>query len=371
MRISIRQFPKSMMVITALLLAGLLVGGISFFLQRKPVSVTVTPVSTVNKPLHIQRSGSVVQATMVPVYSPGAGHVSDVYVTAGQVVKAGQPLVKLEITGGGDETIVAPDTPAEETSSAAKDLYEKALKEYNRYQKLYEQGAIPRKQLEAAEVHLQAAEAGIQSQQGVAAPVRTSTVVKGPVTIQASIDGTIAGSVVATGSEIQTGQELMALGSGQDVEIVVPLEQRELYFIQLGSQAVIEIEGQQLAGQVSGIYPEVKDKQITSFMAHIKLIQLPGNMLTPGKLVTVDITTGQEVATIAVPSQSVLRDEEGQCFVFFAIEGKAIRQQVTIGETIGELREVTTVIPQDSLVITNPIDQLKNGDTVTVAESIR
>ncbi|MBC8016618.1 MAG: efflux RND transporter periplasmic adaptor subunit, partial [Sporomusaceae bacterium] len=275
-------------------------------------------------------------------------------------VKAGQPLVKLEITS---EAMATTNPGSAEVSSAAKDVYENALKEYNKYQKLYEQGAIARKQLEAAEGRLQAAK-GMQS----AAPVRTSTNLSGPVTIQAPIDGTITGSVVTVNSGIQTGQELMALGSGQDVEIVVPLEQSELYFIQLGSQAVIEVAGQQLSGQISGIYPEVKDKQIASFMAHIKLIQPSGNMLTPGIAVTVRIATGQEVSTIAVPFQAVRRDEEGQYFIFLAIEGKAVRQQVTIGEAIGEWREVTTSIPQGSLVITSHLDQLKNGDTITVAE---
>lgn len=368
MQVSTPQFRKSMIVITALVLIGLLASAIPSFQQRPLVSVTVAPVSSVNKPLYIERAGSSVHATMVPVYSEGAGSVSDVYVTAGQAVKAGQPLVKLEITSGPSETITASTPASIDIPSVTKDEYENALKDYNRYKTLYEQGAIPRKQLEAAEARMQAAQPSMQSQQGLATPVRKSTVVNGPVTIQASIDGTITGSVVAVGSGIQEGQELMALGSGQEVEIAVPLEQRELYFIQLGSQAVIEVAGQKVVGQVSGIYPEVKDKQIVSFMAHVKLIQPAANLLTPGMSVIVRLPTGQEVDTIAVPTQAVLRDEEGQCFIFFASEGKAVRQQVTIGETIGDFWEVTTAMPQGSLVITSHIDQLKNGESITVVE---
>lgn len=371
MQIPIQQFRKSMKAIIALIVV--LAIAVPFFLQRTsqrtPVSVTVTQVSTVSKPLHIERAGMVVHATMVPVYTEGAGRVNDVYVTAGQVVKAGQPLIKLEITGGDSKAMVTSNSTSVEVSSASKDIYEKALNEYNRYKKLYEQGAIARKQLETAEVRLQAAQAGMQgSQEGMTVPERPVTVVNGPVTIQSPIDGTITGSVIAAGSTITEGQELMSLGSGQEVEIVVPLEQSELYFIQLGSKAVIEVAGQQLAGQVSGIYPEVKDKQIASFMAHIKLIQPPGDMLPLGMSFTVRIATGQEVGTIAIPAQAVLRDAEGQYFVFFAIEGKAIRQQVTVGEVIGDLLEVTSAIPQGSLVITTLIDQLKNGDTITVPE---
>ena len=371
MHVYAQQFRKPIMVIIVLVFTGVLAGTIPSFLQhmspRTPVAVTVSPVSAVNKTLRIERSGLAAHASMVPVYSEGAGRVSDVYVMAGQAVKAGQPLVKLEITGGG-ESMVASGTASAEVSAVSKDTYENALKEYNRYQKLYDQGAIARKQLEKVKARLQEIQAGMQGQQDGAAPVRMRAVVSGPVTIQAPIDGTITGSVITAGSAIQAGQELMELGSGKDVEVVVPLKQSELYFIQLGSEAVIEVAGQQLAGQVSGIYPEVKDDQIASYTAHIKLIQPPGDVLTLGMSTTVRIVTGEEVGTIAVPPQAVLRDKEGQYFIFFAIDGKAVSQQVTIGETIGDLWEVTSAIPQGSLVITNRIDQLKNGDIVTVAE---
>lgn len=368
MRISMQQIRNLMLVIIALVLAGFLVSAIPFGQQRTnqrmPVSVTAAPISIVNKPLRIERTGSAVHATRVPVYSEGAGRVSDVYVTAGQTVKAGQPLVKLEITGGGSEAMGTPGLQTTE-GSAAKEIYENAQKEYNRFQKLYEIGGIARKQLEAAEARLQAAQAGMENQQGVVTP---GSAVSGPVTIQAPIDGTITGSVVTAGSAISAGQELMALGSGQDVEVVLPLEQSELYLVQLGSPAVIKVEDQQLAGQVSSIYPEVKDKQIAAFMAQIQLTQPPANVLTPGKSVTVSIVTGQEVAATAVPSQALLHEEAGQYSVFLVVEGKAVSQPVTIGEVIGDLIEVTTAIPQDSMVITSNIDQLKNGDNITVSE---
>ncbi|HAK74275.1 MAG TPA: hypothetical protein DCP36_13175 [Sporomusaceae bacterium] len=116
-------------------------------------------------------------------------------------------------------------------------------------------GGIARKQLDASAARLQEAQAGLE--QGTQAP---GAVVNGPVTIQAPIDGTITGSVIAAGSAISSGQELLALGSGQEVEVVLPLKQSELYFVQLGSPGVIKVGSEQLAGQVASIYPEVKDK---------------------------------------------------------------------------------------------------------------
>ncbi len=363
---SIQQYRKLIIGITVLVLAGCLISAIHFtqqrMNQRTPVTVTAAPVSTVNKPLFIERKGSAVYATKVPVYSEGTGQVTEVYVQAGQAVKAGEPLMKLELSGDG--AAAAPGSQVADTT-VSKEIYENALKEYNRYQKLYEIGGIARKQLEAAEARLQAAQAGIESQQG--SPI-AGTVASGPVTVQAPIDGIITGSVAVAGSAISSGQELMALGSGQDVEVVLPLEQSELYIVQLGAQAVIQAGEQQLAGQVASIYPEVKDKQIAAFMAQLKLLQSPGNSLTPGTAASVRIATGQEAAVAALPAAALLQDEKGAYYVFLAVEGKAVSQQVTIGEVIGEQVEITTPLPQDSLVITSNIDQLKQGDSVIVAQ---
>lgn len=365
MRVSIQQYRKLIIGVTVLVLAGCLVSAIHFsqqrMHQRTPVTVAAAPVSTVNKPLFIERKGSAVYATKVPVYSEGAGQVIEVYVQAGQAVKAGEPLVKLELSGG--DAAAAPGSPVADTT-ASKEIYENALKEYNRYQKLYEIGGIARKQLEAAEARLQAAQAGMENQQGI----EPGTAASGPVTIQAPIDGIITGSVAAAGSAVSSGQELMALGSGQDVEVVLPLEQSELYIVQLGAQAVIQAGEQQLAGQVASIYPEVKDKQVAAFMAQLKLLQAPGNGLTPGMAASVRIATDQEAAVAAVPATALLRDEKGAYYVFLAIEGQAVSQQVAIGEVIGEQVEITTPLPQDSLVITSNIDRLKQGDSIIVSQ---
>lgn len=363
---SMQQYRKLIIGVTVLVLAGCLVSAIHFTQQRMnqhtPVTVTAAPVSTVNKPLFIERNGSAVYATKVPVYSEGTGQVIEVYVKAGQAVKAGEPLVKLELSGS--EAAAAPGSQTTD-GTASKEIYENALKEYNRYQKLYEIGGIARKQLEAAEARLQAAQAGIENQQG---NPMTGTAASGPVTIQAPIDGIITGSVAAAGSAISSGQELMALGSGQEVEVVLPLEQSELYIVQLGAQAFIKAGEQQLGGQVASIYPEVKDKQVAAFMAQLKLLQAPGNVLPPGTAASVRIAIGQEAAVAAVPSKAVLRDEEGRYYVFLAVEGKAVSQQVAIGEVIGEQVEITTPLPQDSLVITSNIDRLKQGDSIIVSQ---
>lgn len=373
MQVSMQTYRKPLLVLAALVLTAALASAIPALLQRMeqrtPQTVNAASVAVLQKTLRLAREGTAVHATMVPVYTEGAGRVTDVYVSAGQSVKAGQALVKLELSGGRDVTVAAgaPTVPA---ASGSRDVYENALKEYTRYQKLYEQGAVARRQLEAAEARLKAAEAatgeGVPAAAATAAP---RTLPSGPVTIQASIDGTVSGTVVAAGSQIQAGQELLALGSGQAVEIVMPLEQRELYFVPLGAPVNISVNEQTVTGQVSGIYPEFKDNQLAAFVAHVKLPEGNTLGLTPGAKAKVVLSTEQKVGVTAVPQRAVRQDEPGQAYVFLIVGDKAVRQDVTLGEVLGEYVEITSALPVDGVVVASDVQAVRQGDTLVIRQA--
>lgn len=165
---------------------------------------------------------------------------------------------------------------------------------------------------------------------------------------------------------MQAGQQLLSLGSGQEVEAVAQLDQSDLYLVQLGTPAVIEAAQQIIAGQVSRIYPQVAANQISSFLAHIKLTNNPAGLLQAGMPVNIRIDTGKSVPVPAVPTASVLQDDQGRNFIYLTANGKALIQQVNIGETIGDFTEITSNLPQQSMVIISNIDDIKDGDAITV-----
>jgi len=342
-------------------------------IHRTPVKVTAVSVNTINKPLRMARTGSSGHSASVPINTEFSGRLSELYVIEGQSVKTGQPLFKLEATSvspGGDEPshLVAANQKAG-VSQQRQNNYDNALEEVNRYQKLYEQGAIPRRQLENAQARLQQAQANLANgQNALPSGKSTATAVNGSATIKAPIDGIVTGLSITPGQTVQNGQQLMALGSGQEVEIVVHLEQNDLYLVHLGTPATIEVSNQTIIGQVSSIYPEVEANQISSFLAHIKLTNNPDGLLKPGMSANVRIDTGKSATVIAVPTVSVFHDEQGRYFIYAVANGKAVRQPISIGETIGDFTEITSNVPQEMMVITSNIDTIKNGDAVAVVQ---
>ncbi|KYZ75249.1 hypothetical protein AXX12_13900 [Anaerosporomusa subterranea] len=321
--------------------------------SRTPIHVTTAAVSTIHKPVTIIRAGSVKNAVTIPVNAEFAGSISDVFVTEKQSVKAGQPLFKLQaIPGAAGDTAANP-------SQAAQSNYVKALEEYNRYQALYELGGISRVQLENAKSRLQAVQGGSVGSKNSASA--TTTAENRTVTIESPIDGTVIGLTRAPGKMIQAGEQVMALGNGQAIEAVVRLEQSDLYGIQLSAPAAIEVASQTITGQVAAIYPAVEANQVSAFWVHIKFTSKAADTLKPGMSANIRISTGDSVTVPVIPTAAILQDNQGQTFIYIADNGKAVRQQVDIGETKGEFTEITSNVPAEVRVIKSNLDKIKQS----------
>jgi RND family efflux transporter MFP subunit len=194
----------------------------------------------------------------------------------------------------------------------------------------------------------------------------SASIVNGSATINAPTSGVVTGISAVPNKTVQVGQQLLALGSGQEVEAVIQLNQNDLYLVHLGSSATIEIAQQTIVGQVSRIYPQVEANQSPSFLAHLKLTNVSTGLLKPGMTVNTSIVTGKTSMVPAVPTTSIFQDDQDRTFIYLAVGNKAKLQQVAIGATIGDLTEITTELPPGSLVITGNLADIKDGHAITI-----
>jgi len=340
-----------------------------YIIPRTPVNVTVVPISTMNKLVPIVGTGSIESPTSVSIRTEFSGRISEVYVTEGQLVKVGQPLVKLlGSSNPSTDSDVSPANQNAATDQQAQSSYDNALKEYNRDQTLYEQGAIPRRQVDNAAARVQALlEILTNSQVAPKSPRSTTTTMSnGSATITAPINGTVTGLATAIDKAVQTGQQLMVLDSGE-VQVIIPIEQKDLYLVHLGTPATTKVSGQTMVGQVISIYPELGINNIPSFRTHIKVTNDTGGLLKIGMSVTVHISTGKSVAVLAIPTTTVFQDNQGLNYIYLADNGKAIRQQINLGEPLGNFIEITDSLPEQAMLITSSINGLKDGDPIMIS----
>jgi membrane fusion protein (multidrug efflux system) len=358
-------------ILIAALLAAVLWGSVrsghlpaSRTVPRSPVSVTAAPVSVINKAEEIVLPGSVQSREATVISAPISGRVSEVNVTEGQTAKAGQALVHIEgVVAAADETAAAAAAQNEAGNRQAQANYDKLVQEYDRYQKLYQIGAIARRQLEDTAARLQAAKTALAGIPDPGSGSSTSPRQPGFATLIAPSEGKVTGLSAAVDKTVQAGQQLLVLDNGGDMRIVVHLAQKDLYLVHAGSPAEIAVSGstQISTGQVEAIYPEIGSTN-NLFLTHIRADNLSG-LLQPDATVNVHLKTGQTVTAPAVPITAVLKDQDGT-YLYLAVNGQAIRQQVAVGVASGDQVEITSPLPEQALVITSGVSSLRDGDAI-------
>ena len=79
------------------------------------------------------------------------------------------------------------------------------------------------------------------------------------------------------------------------------------------------------------------------------------------------LTPAETTPRLAVPAAAVTT-RDGRDAVFVIKDDKAILTPVTLGETLGDMREVTAGLTAGLKVVLSPPDKLASGDAVTLAE---
>jgi len=361
---------RTPILLLAFLLLGLLLFASSY--NRLPswagphtVSVTALPVGITNKPVQLLSTATVESPKSAPIQTEFSGQISEVYVIEGQTVKTDQPLAKLLLSSAPHRPISSASKNTV-TSPEGKNNYDNVLRDYNRLQKLYEQGAIPKRQVDVAALRLQAAKesSGNAPSSPNSSENNTNQSDSTAITISAPNPGKVTDLSIIAGKNVEAGQQLMILDAGE-VQLVLHLEQKDLYLVHPGTPTTTELSGQTIHGKVSGIFPEIGENNRPSFRAHISISDNTGGLLKAGMSVPIHINTGKIIPVPSVPKTAVFQDKTGLQCVYLVDKGKALRHPVTTGETLADSIEITSSLPEQALIISN-ILTIKEGDNVTL-----
>ena len=328
--------------------------------------VTALPVATMNKPVQLLSTASVESPKSAPIQTEFSGYISEVYVTEGQIVKTDQPLAKLLLSSTPYRNISSSASKRGGISPEGQTNYDTALRDYNRLQKLYEQGAIAKRQVDVAALRLQAATDSMGNSSAPDTTSSSNTAESNAITISAPNPGKITNLAIIPGKGVEAGQQIMFLDVGE-VQLVLHLEQKDLYLVHAGTPTSTEIANQTILGQVAGIFPEIGTNNTPSFRAHISIPNNIGGLLKVGMSVPIRINTGKIAAVAAVPKTAVFTDKDGLQYVYLVDKGKALPLQVSTGETLNEFTEITSHIPEQGLVISNS-SNIKAGTAITLVQ---
>ncbi|MCD6325932.1 efflux RND transporter periplasmic adaptor subunit [bacterium] len=275
--------------------------------------------------------GTCVSESEIHLSSRLSAYVQDVYVSAGDPVKAGQLLIALD------------DRELLEQLAAGTARLNHARIEYRRTQRLMKTQATTDQALTAVRSDLNGAKAQVERIK----VMLTFTKIRSP------IDGRVTDRQVEVGDLANPGQVLLGVYDQNKMRIEVPVPLRLVEKLKLGDAVDVKLDRPLgvFHGEVTQIVGEVDPPSRTQLVkVHIDGVHgqvLPG---TFGRVWVLD----DKRPSILAPASAVYR--VGQLELVQVVEGnRAVRRLVKTGASYGEDVEILSGLSDGDVILTKPI----------------
>jgi RND family efflux transporter MFP subunit len=303
--------------------------------DKNPVpTVSVTEVALSAVPTTVSIIGTIAARYDMPIGVEGdGGRVAAIYVEAGDHVKRGQVLARLNVS------VLLPQVANLEAAlEQARAEAELAAAEYRRAQAVGASGALSAEETERRRSTSVTAAAKVKVAAAQLAEARARLA---RAEVRAPSDGIILARNVEVGQTATPGGEaLFRLSEGGEVELRGQVAEQDLPLLKVGQRVEVHLTGapQVYEGQVR-LLPAVIDPQTRLGMARVAL--RPDPNLRPGAFARAEVTVSNAERAV-LPQTAVLTDDKGSYVLIVNAENKVERRAVRVsgmvqsGVTIAE-----------------------------------
>lgn len=317
-----------------------------------------SPLATVEVQTSGQSAGRVVldavveavRQTTLSAQVPGA--IISLGVKAGDVVKAGQELLRIDARSA-SQNAVASDAQVD----AAQSAMHVAAQDYERQKQLFQKQYISQSALDRAQAQWQAAQAQVKAQRAQAGVARTQS---GFFIVNAPYAGVISDVPVALGDMAMPGRALITMHDPSALRITAAVPQSVA--ATMGDASLIQFELPGLPGLLRPT--QVQVLPVVDAATHTVQVRLglPAGLkgVTPGLFARIWLPTGPSSGAIAqgehfyVPASAVVRRSEMTGLYVVNPEGLAVLRQVRLGSTKGDLVEILSGVSKGDKVAVDP-----------------
>jgi HlyD family secretion protein len=228
-------------------------------LNKENTRVTTAEIKTRSVVKTVEAFGRANPSVEISIRPEVSGEITELYVEEGDVVRAGDPLVRLRDDDyrAAVQQRRASVFEAQANLAAAQADSVRAVLQYRRQQRLFEQGAVSAAEWEEAQADRSQAISRVDAaRSGVAqarADLNRALDLARQTRINAPIDGVVTLLNVEAGERVLgtmrvEGTEMMRIGGPDAMEFVVQIPEDEIRRIEIGDSAEIETEsyGEQL-----------------------------------------------------------------------------------------------------------------------------
>jgi RND family efflux transporter MFP subunit len=335
--------------------AAALVGGVALGFAAAAVAATdnVGPTLTIalrDLPQTVAAEAVVEAVRQSTLAAQVSGRVVELAVKAGDTVRAGQVLVRIDARTA-DQAVAASLSQVAEAEANLTN----AKRKHERNRDLYAQKFVSQAAVDQSETELKAAQAQLAA---LKAGASQATAQQSYTTITAPYAGVVGATGVEQGDMATPGRELVTVFDPRDLRVVATLPQALLPRWKRDLPIAVEVPALQktLTPTKVTVIPLADAKTHT---VRIRLDLPPTEGILPGQFARARFPVGM-LRLLAVPATALVRRGELTAVYVVDANGRPLLRQVRVGETLadgpsGQQIEIVSGLEAGERIAANPV----------------
>ena len=360
---------KKVMALALVIASMLAVTGCGGKQAAGPAETLVKSMQVVKRdtPIVYEYSGFVEAQNEVQMKARVTGMITEKYVNGGDKVEKGQLMFVID-----PRTYQATSWNYQAQVASAQADLSRVRRDADRYQKLYEQGAISKQTLDNTMAELEQSEAKVEAQKAL---LSSAQVDLGETNVVAPFSGKVSANDLAVGTFVTAGTTVLATISNSDpVRVKFSLAEAE-YLKLMATKAedgTAPLENLTIVLADGSTYPlkgklTQVDRSISEGTGTLTLkaeFDNPDKLLLPGMFAHLQANVGTKKDALLVPQRAVT-EIMYKTFVYVVnSENKVEMKEVKLGARVGRLWVVESGLDGTENIIVEGTQKVKKGSVV-------
>ncbi|RJQ18446.1 MAG: efflux RND transporter periplasmic adaptor subunit [Nitrospiraceae bacterium] len=360
-----------------------------FYFTGRAVEVEVVGVSHVYPSQTftlLNASGYVAAQRKAAVASKITGRLVSINVEEGNRVKKGDLIARLEnedVTAARDQAVANVDAARANVEKAKAELNDAAVN-FDRYKELLGGGLVSKNDYDASEARYKKAvaavaeaEAAVRAGQAALNNAEVSleyTFIRAPFdAVVLTKNADIGDIVTPLGAAANAKAAVVTIADMDSLQVEADVSESNLQYVKAGQPCEIQLDAfpdLRLRGEVHMIVPTA-DRSKASVMIKVRFLDKDSRILPEmsAKVAFLERPVKpEEQRPRAVINPAAVISKDGRQFVFLVKDDRVVETPISTGEKLGEMIEVLSGVNTGDRVVLKPLEKLKNGSRVKVAE---
>lgn len=187
--------------------------------------------------------------------------------------------------------------------------------------------------------------------------------------IYAPCDGVVVTKYLNVGEVALPSQPIVKIMTNNNVKVTVSVPEKDMAGITDGMRTIVRcaaLEGEEWVS--TSLVKDLSGDPLTHTYKVKVNVPSAGSKLLPGMVCNVLFSSEDATPEITVPIRAVQQKMDGSNFVWVAKDGKAHRQEVAIGKTIGNRIIITSGLTEGTKVITEGYQKVDEGGAIILSK---